>query len=437
MKKENGMSQSTWRFLVHRSDFTKLVAARHISVLGDQIHTVTNMWLVQQLTGSALAMGSVFAANTIPRIIFSLVGGVSVDRYNKKLILIMSDVLRAFGVLVMALLALTNHLQVWHIALFAALNGAVAAFFGPAFSATVPNIVEQDELQRANALGGMIVRIASILGSALGGLIIGAVGTGGGYLVDAASYVLSALFIFSATIPKPARSDALPPAPGISGVWQDLKEGLRYILAQRALLSIVALSVAVTFVAIPVAQLLPSFAENALHLTDAKQVGFLWSGMTLGLFLGALFLNSIYEMPNKVLGVLISALLFGGGSVVFGLSHVFPVALGSIILMGFGLGLSTVLTTTLFQTLVAKEMLGRFFGNIGLLTLGMQPLVMWLAGFAADSSSAASVLAVLGSLLLIFSLFWMLQYQTITKAIRRQEQEAAATKVETGEIASE
>lgn len=427
-------SPSTLEFLTRRKDYSRLIAARFVSVFGDQVHTITNMWLVQQLTGSALAMATVFVANTIPRILFSLAGGVSVDRFDRKRILILSDLLRALGVSVLGLLVLAERAQMWHIVTVSALNGAVGAFFGPAVSAIVPAVVERDELQKANAVSGMSLRLASILGSAGGGLIVSAVGAGGGYLVDASTFLVSALVILAAAIPRLERVGGVLPS-GIAGVRRDLGEGLTYLFSQGALLRVVILSTAVVLVAIPVAQLLPSFAENALSLTDARQVGFLWSAMTVGLFLGALFLSSVYEVPNQVLGVLVSALLFGGASLVLGLSSEFLVALAGIVLMGFSLSLVTVLSNALFQTLVPRDMLGRFFGNVGLVTLGLQPLVMWLAGFAADSFSAALVFGALGGLLLAFGCAWTLQYQATIQDIRQQH--AALARVESGESSRE
>jgi MFS family permease len=406
MTNTTAVSISTWKLLRTSPDFSKLVTARTVSTLGDHIHTVTTMRLVKELTGSAVAMASVFIANTIPRVVFSLLGGVSVDRYNRKLILVLSDSLRAAGILGLVWLALAHDLQVWHVALFAAFNGAVGSFFSPAVSATLPHLVDKEGLQKANALNSMGVRIAGIAGGALGGVVIGAADVWAGYLMDAVSYGISALLVWSMAIPKPEQIPGQPLSPGIAGVYKDLKEGLAYVFSQQTLLWLVLLSVAMSFVTLPVAQLIPALAEET-HLTDPRQVGFLWSGMTLGLFAGAVLLNFV-NLSNQVLGALASAVLCGCSSILLGLSYVYPLTLTGFILMGFSISLFTLLTTTLFQTMVPKEMQGRFFGNIGLLTLGLQPVVMWLAGVAADSSSTTAVFTNLGGFLLVFILAWTL-----------------------------
>lgn len=404
MTNTTAASISTWKLLRTSPDFSKLVTARTVSTLGDHIHTVTTMWLVKELTGSAVAMASIFIANTIPRILFSLLGGVSVDRYNRKLILVLSDSLRATGTLGLVWLALAHDLQVWHVALFAAFNGAAGSFFSPAVSATLPHLVDRDGLQKANALNSMGVRMAGIAGGALGGVVIGAAGVWAGYLMDAASYGISALLVWSMVIPKPEQIRGQPLSPGITGVYKDLKEGLAYIFSRRILLWLVLLSVAMSFVTLPVAQLIPALAEER-RLTDPRQVGFLWSGMTLGLFAGAVLLNFV-NLSNPVLGALAAAVLCGSSSILLGLALAYPLTLAGFIFMGFSISLFTLLTTTLFQSIVPKEMQGRFFGNIGLLTLSLQPVMMWLAGVAADSSSAMVVFTYLGGFLLIFSLAW-------------------------------
>ena len=423
MKKSDSIS--TWLFLIQHVDFSKLLTARFISVVGDQIHTVTTMLLVQKMTNSALALGSVFAANTVPRIIFSLIGGVSVDRYDRKQILVICDIVRAIGVFALVVLSLTNRLQVWHIAVFAALNGIAAGFYPTAISAAVPSIVVKERLQKANAIGSMNLRISSILGSAIGGIIFSVLGPAISYSLDVVSYLLSALIIITMTLPKPEQIRCQPTSPGVAGAWKDFKEGWSYVFTHQALLAIVAISVTANFVSIPVAQLLPSFSEKALQLTSGTWFGLLWSGMAIGLFLSGLFLNLFDDVPNKVLVILLSAYLFGAAATVFGMSQHYVIALISIITMGFGFGCLMLVSTTLFQILVPKEMLGRFFGNVGLFTLGIQPLVMWLAGFVADKSSAAAVLVGSGIFLLICCSLWTIQYRTTYKTIRDQEQDVA------------
>ena len=407
---------NTLQFLNRRKSFAFLYLARLISVTGDNIHLIATMVLVQHLTGSALAMGAVMTANTIPKIIFALIGGVSVDRYNRRLILVLCDALRAVGVIFLVLLSRAGSIQVWQVALFAAFNGAAGAFYSPAIGAVVPTIVEKSELPKANAVGSMTIQIASMVGAALGGIVVGTLGIWVGYIFDSISYLLSALIILPLAIPiiEQQRSKVLQP--GISGVWSDLKDGLRYIFFHKSLLAIVILWTATVFVALPVAQLLPSFTAKTLFLTS-EWVGYLWSGMTVGMFLGAMFVNSRFRLNNPVFGILLSTLLYGMGALILGLNRNFFIALFCMALLGFSLNHGGILSSIIYQKVVPAEMLGRFFANTSLLTLALQPIVMWLAGVAADASSAKNVFVWLGCLLLAFCLAWSMKYDAISKSV--------------------
>lgn len=391
--------------------------ARHISALGDSVHTVANMLLVQTVTGSALAWGTVITVYTLPQILFSLIGGVSVDRYNRKKILIYSDILRALGVFSLALLSYFDILALWHITLVAAFNGAVGSFFSPAVSASVPQIVEKDDLQRANALNTMNVRVAGILGASLGGLVMGSLGAWGSYLFDAGTFFLSAFFIFSIQLPV-IRVDHVP-SHGMTGVWHDMKEGISFILSRRAVLALASLSVMVNMVALAVPVLLPSYYEESLQRTNALGYGFLWSSVTIGMFLGAFMLNALRNVSNKVLWIWGAAVWYGLATFMMALFSNYWVAIVCMIGMSFSLSVSILLSTTLYQTLVPNEFLGRFFANLSLFTLGLTPLITWIAGYGADQTSAKEVFIILGTLLLGFCMLWATQYGSIRCAMER------------------
>lgn len=404
---------SSFRFLIIHKDLARLLLARFCSFLGDNVHAVATMWLVKEMTGSATAMASVLIANTLPRILFGIIGGVSVDRYDRKKILVVSDGLRAAGVLLLAILAAAHELQVWQVALFAAFSGAVSCFFAPGVSATIPHLVQADELQRANALNSLCIRLAGILGAAVGGWAITLAGIWSGYVLDSLSFAVSALLIVTIAVPR-ASDIRQHITKGMVGVWQDTKEGWSYILNRRELVAVVLLSTATLLVTLPAAQLVPLLADELL-LADAFQMGLLWSGMTLGLLLGAWLMNSTGEVTNGIAGAFASGITCAASALlIFLLPSYLPILL-AFVLMGASLSISMLLTTTYFQTHVPTEMQGRFFGNTGLVTLGIQPLVMWATGIAADASSAADVFGMLGGVLALFCLVWGVRYRAILR----------------------
>jgi MFS family permease len=406
----------SWSLLQRRPSFRRLLIARLTSVLGDGVHTVTTMWLVQQLTGSAEAMGAVMIAFTVPQLAFSLLGGVSVDRYDRKAIMIAADLVRAAGVLLLALLAAAGRVQVWQIAAFAALNGAAGAFFRPSVQAVIPSAVEPEELQSANALSSMNGTLANISGTALGGLVLLRFGPAGGYAVDAASYLVSAMVLSQLRVPAPAELRGASLRPGFRGVWADLRAGIAYLLSQPGLLALVALTMGMVLAGISVPLLVGSYGQRALGLTDPALTAWLWSATTAGMFLGSLFLNAVYRVPNRVGAIFVAVTLYSLGFLGLSLTPPYPAAVLIMVAMGMCMAAMTVLSTALYQALVPRELLGRFFANIGLLNEGLLPLTMWITGLAADGLGPARTFGVIGGLLALGALLWMPLYPRVQQA---------------------
>src|SRR6266516_4980417 len=147
--------------------FALLWAGQSISALGDGTFYIALTWQVLLLTGSGIAMASVIIAGTIPRLLFFLIGGVAADRFPRRLILLWSDTIRAVIVLLIALLGWTHLLQTWHLVALALFFGIVDGFFGPAYQAIIPQLVEKTALPSANALTGISQKAGFIFGSVL------------------------------------------------------------------------------------------------------------------------------------------------------------------------------------------------------------------------------------------------------------------------------
>jgi hypothetical protein len=139
--------------------------------------------------------------------------------------------------------------------------------------------------------------------------------------------------------------------------------------------------------------------------------------MMVGLFMGAFVLSVYRNVTNKVLWIFAATFLYGLGTLTMTVFPAYWVAMGCMSWMSFSLSVSILLSTTLYQTLVPNEYLGRFFANLGLFTLGLTPLIIWIAGYAADQTSARIVFLVLGSMLLGFCVLWVTRYPSIRRAL--------------------
>ena len=190
-------------------EFRKLWIAMCVSLLGDGAFLVAVAWQVYELSNAPTAMSVVGIAMTVPTIVFLLIGGVASDRFDRRMVMVAADLLRAVAGAALAVLALTHAIEVWHIAVIAAVYGTGAAFFAPAFDALVPDIVPPERLAQANALDQLMRPIVfRMAGPAIGGVLVASASAGVVFALDAAS------FIVSATILLLVRVAAIPAARG-------------------------------------------------------------------------------------------------------------------------------------------------------------------------------------------------------------------------------
>src|SRR5665213_843991 len=180
---------------LRNAQFRLLFAGRAISSLGDRVVPLALSFAVLDLTGSVTDLGIVFAAQTIPLVLFVLIGGVWADRLPRQFMMLASDGVRALAQGLSAVLLLSGSAHIWELAVLQAVYGAAEAFFGPASVAIVPQTVDERDLQPANALLGLSGNLADVLGPALAGVIVATAGPGWGLATDAATFVASAAFL--------------------------------------------------------------------------------------------------------------------------------------------------------------------------------------------------------------------------------------------------
>src|SRR5437763_4139373 len=165
-----------------------------VSLVGDGVFLVAMAWQVYALSNVPTALSTVGIAMTVPTIAFLLVGGVVSDRFDRRRVILASDLLRGAAVAIIAVLASLGWLQLWHIIALAAVYGTGTGFFAPAFDAVVPELLPAEELGQANSLDQFVRPLAlRLAGPAVGGMLIAAGGSGFAFAVDAASFLASAV----------------------------------------------------------------------------------------------------------------------------------------------------------------------------------------------------------------------------------------------------
>lgn len=386
-----------------------LFGGQVISIAGDLVLFVALPFWVYQLTGSAMATGFMFAALTIPQLVFSPIAGVFVDRLDRKRLMIISDLLRA--ALVAAYLVVNTADQIWIIYLLAFCESAVSQFFRPSVTAIVPNLVEgETELAQANATLGSSWAIGQLAGPALGGLLVARFGPHAAALFDAVTYVVSAaLVIFIHAPHRDMGHEKLRDVRHALGeITRQMIEGVNVVLARPAL-RVVFASIALLFLSQGVINVLLVVIINQLYHAGAQEFGWLVSAQGVGGVIGAVMVGAIAARVSP------RAMVIGGG-VLAGLLFLVMVnqpsiyvAIGLIVFLGMSVVTFDVGLTTLLQLNSEDSNRGRVSGlmqtvmaiaqliSIGATSLLAAPLGIGLL------LNAAGILFALGGAVAIFA----------------------------------
>jgi MFS family permease len=206
-------------------DFRLLWTGMTVSLLGDGVFAVAIAWQVYQLSDAPTALSVVGLAMSLSQLVSLLIGGVASDRLDRRRVMLAADLLRAAVIGLLGLLALTGRLHLWHLCLLAILYGLGAGFFGPAFDAIVPDLVAEDVLAPANSVDQILRPVAlRLAGPAVGGWLIGAWGTGGAFLLDAASFLASAAML-ARMAPQVRHAIGAPQASAL----REIREGFGFV----------------------------------------------------------------------------------------------------------------------------------------------------------------------------------------------------------------
>jgi MFS family permease len=387
---------STNDSLLRNVRFLRLWIGQGTSFVGDAVSMVALVVLVVQITGSASAVGGALVARLLPTIASPL-AGVLADRVDRRVVLVASDLARA--VLVLGL-AFARDLATIYVLVF--LMGLARAFFNPTVRAAFPSVVGGGDLTRANALISGTFSVSETVGPALGGLLVATVGLDAAFILDAVTYLISAVLLSLTPLARPQRKD------GNAGFGEDLKAGFAYLAGARVPLAIVIgafLTVLTINITIPAEVFLAKETFEAGNAGYGLLVGLYGGGMILGSALIATFGDRIRLLPFYFFGILISALALVGA----GLSPAFIFALGALVVAGAANGIDNVTTDTILQKRVPDAFLGRVFSVRFLGFSAGEVLAYPLGGAIVDASGvrftyllAGAATAAAGLIVLLF-----------------------------------
>ena len=368
------------------SPFRKLFAAATLSVFGDFFSYIAMAWLVLQLTGSSLALGTVLVVEALPRAVLMVVGGAISDRFSARVTMLGSMGIRALFVAPLALLVVTGHVQMWEVYGIAAVLGIFAAFFFPARSSILPQVVADHELEPGNALLNVTGQAAVILGPILAGVVVATFGTGWAFAADAACFALG--FVFVLWLPVPARPAQTQKHPD-GGLGGQILAGLRYAwndIGLRVALIVIAVIDFGANGALGVG--LPTLAHGRFG-AGAAGLGILFGAWGVGATAGAL--GAGFVQPPKHFGHLIIGLCLwlGTGMVIVGtVPSLLPAAI-AMGLSGIGTGVVNTYGISWLQRRTVPAMQGRVMSLVMLASMGLTPIAFAASGVLAQVNVTA------------------------------------------------
>ncbi len=338
--------------LKHRRYFF-LWAGLLISIAGSQMQISALFWHIRTLTGTPnpLALGGIGLARILPIIVFSLVSGPVADAFNRRQILFITQILLALIALALAILTFTGRIALWHIYALTALQAATIAFDSPARQAMVPNLVPVKDLSNAFSMQSIAANTGSVIGPMLGGVVIAALGQGYTYFFNAISFlaVIVALFLIGPVAQETRKS---------AGVnLSAMKDGFRFIFTRPVILSTMLLDFVATFFA-SANTMMPIVARDILKVGEVGY-GILSSAQSIGSVLAALVISQMSFLRRQGPVFLGAVVVFGAATVVFGVFHVFILALLALILMGAADAVSTIIRNTIRQLQTPDHLRGR------------------------------------------------------------------------------
>lgn len=359
-------------------DYRIFLGGALITNIGMWMQQVAQGWLVVSLTDSEFLVGLVAFCAMIPSLFLSLFGGVLADRFPKRRILIVAQVVSVLLVATLATLIQTELVQLWHLMLISFLAGVVVALSSPAFQSIVPEIVGKRNLLNAIAINSAQFNMTRIIGPTVGGLILTTLGVAAAYYFNALSYLafLAAILLIRPKHAAPNRQVAP------EGVFRSLGTALRYVRAHPVIRPVMLLAATQTIFLFPYGTLLPIFVKQELGLS-ADAFSLLLVSAGVGALAASLMLARRRGGASNLVWMLRAQVGFAVSVSLFAFSTWLPLSMAALVFVGWSLVTYMATGNTVVQSLVPDELRGRVMSVWMLVILGMIPIGSLQAGAVA------------------------------------------------------
>jgi MFS family permease len=360
-------------------------------------------WHIRTLTAEPIALGAVGVVRFLPVLVFSLLGGLVADQFNRRSIVLITQTTLMLIAGVLGLLTWLGTIQLWHIYLLVGIQAFATSFDGPARAALVPNLVNREDLPNAFSMTSLAQNVGAIIGPLFSGIVIASLGQQWTYWINAISFlavIISLLMI-----------GAIPQTPVVHIgnnwlQWSTIKEGIQYIIAQPIILSSMILDFFATFFS-SANTLLPFVARDILNV-GAVEYGWLSAAQSVGSVAVAFYISQNTRMRRQGVILLSAVGMFGVGTILFGASTSFWLTMLSLVVIGGSDTISTILRNTIRQLITPDEMRGRMTSINQIFFMGGPQLGEIESGIVAQAFGvpAAIISGGIGCILAVSVIAW-------------------------------
>jgi MFS family permease len=386
-------------------DFRLMWIGACTSSIGSWMQIMAQAWLVYSLShDSAFMLGLDAFLGSIPIFLFSLVGGVMADRFDRRHVLLMSQYIQMIDATILTVLVFTNTVHVWQVLLLSFISGLGQAFGGPAYSALIPTLVKKEDMPNAIALQSIQFNTARIIGPTLGGLAMA-------HLGNSWCFGLNALSFLAPVITLCMVKTRFSPEKTTDSILTSMRQGISYVRRREGMQALMVLAFCMTALGIPMMTFLPVFVKRFQGDASTYTIFLVCSG--LGSITGSLGVAAVGNIPRKGRLALCLLIVLGAGISGFALSPSVPVCGLMLFLSGVALIGVFTMVNSLVQLIVTNEMRGRVMSVYNFAFRGGMPFGNLLTGRLVQIYTAPVVLAVNGVVLMAVGLYFLLAHRRI------------------------
>jgi MFS family permease len=388
-------------------DFRLMWTGACMSAIGTWMQMAAQGWMIWKLSGSAhlLALDPILQA--IPIFLFSLLGGVFADRFERRHMLIFSQCVQMSCALLLTVLVGLHVVKVWHFLACSFVAGFGQAFGGPAYSALIPTLVPKEDMPNAIALNSIQFNAAVMVGPALGGLAFDKLGATWCFALNTFSFLCPIIALLMLTV-------RFVPEKTTESILGSMKEGFQFIRGQGAMGGLIILGFCMTMLAVPMRTFLPMFADKIFHGGIKTNAMFLsMSGM--GSVIGALTVAWMGNVRRKGHVALVMLMCLGAGLFGFALSKSIILSCAMLFVSGAVMMAAFAMVISLVQLVVTNEMRGRVISVYNFAFRGGMPMGNLITGWLVPIFTAPIVLAVNGALLVVLGMYYFLAQRKVAE----------------------